>query len=267
MRISNHSQYAVPWEGSTRLPVTSATLDMLFAGELAALCVPDFLTPEECAGLSKRVEECEFKDYLNVVPRIKKIGITVFEFDGIGKKHYFEEVESANHSIMRITADICSPLQRAIDWLANLSPNRKINIAHEPGLGLYFAGLARRIEEGTLIHVDFAPMEQPTWAVAQVQNQLAFNIYLDISRVSPGVVRIWQKHWQLEDQRFKIFDSYGYAAEVVGGIPSVTVTPRAGMMVLINTRNFHQVSETYGRRLTFSASVGQLSDKNLVVWS
>jgi hypothetical protein len=176
-------------------------------------------------------------------------------------------VDSANHSIACVTNGICCPLQRALDWLSKLFPGRSVNIAYEPGIGHYFAGLLRRIEEGTLVHVDFAPLEQPGWAVARVYNQLAFNIYLDVAQVNPGVVHVWQKQWQPKDQQFKIPGSYGYTAQVVEGVPFATITPRVGMMILINTRNFHQVSAASGMRLTFSASVGRLSDKDIVVWS
>ena len=255
------------WEDTLRLPATPDTLEMLFSGMIAGLCVPDFLTQEECAALKKRSEECEFKDYIDVVPRIARFGITVFEFDRIGKRQYFDAVESANRSVGRITKDVCSPLQRVIDWLLILSPNRNVNIACEPGFGSYFAGLFRRIEEGTLIHVDFAPMEQPGWSVAKVCSQLACNIYLDIPPDDPGAVRIWQREAHKEYEKFKIPGSYGYQPDVIEGVPFATITPQTGMLMVINTRNFHQVSNCSGSRLAVSAAIGQMPDKNLVLWS
>jgi hypothetical protein len=260
-------QSAIPWEDTLYIPATPATLDMLFAGEIAALCIPNFLTAEECVRLTKKSRECEFEDYLHVAPRIEKVGITVFEFDKIGKEHYFAAVESANRSISRITKDVCCPLQRAIDWLSTLSPNRRVNVAYEPAFGSYFAGLFRRIEEGTLIHVDFAPLEQPGWAVSHVCNQLAVNVYLDVPKFDPGLVLIWKKQSQPEHGRFKILDSYGYDPEVIRDVPFATIRPQTGMMMAINTRNFHQVSPAAGGRLTVSVAVGQLPDKNVVLWS
>jgi hypothetical protein len=267
MSRATQLQNAVPWEDTLHLPVTAATLDMLFAGEIAGLYVPDFLTTEECACLKNRSGECEFEDYVNVAPRIEKCGITVFEFNKIGKKQYFEAVELANRRIERITNGICCPLQRVINWLATLAPDRRVNVAYEPGFGHYFAGLFRRIEEGTLIHVDFAPIEQPGWAIAQVCNQLTFNVYLDAPKDDPGVVLIWQKQGQPEHERFKILGSYGYEPEVVENIACATITPRTGMLMIINTHNFHQVSTAGGRRLAVSSAVGQLPDGDLVLWS
>jgi hypothetical protein len=258
---------AVSWQETLCLRPNSETLDMLFAGTIAGLCIPEFMTGEECEALTKRARECEFQDYVDVFPRIEKVGLTVFEFDRIGKRQYFEAVDSANRKIDLITRGVCRPLERVIDWLARVSPNKSVEIAHEPGFGRYFAGLFRRIEEGTLIHVDFAPMEQPGWAVANVCSQLTFNIYLDVPRGDPGVVHVWQKQWQPEHQVFKRFDSYGYEPAAVDNVPVATITPRTGMFMAINTRNFHQVSVAAGGRLAVSAAIGQLPDRNLVLWS
>jgi hypothetical protein len=267
MSSATQARSALSWEDSLQLPATPATLEMLFAGQIAGLCVPDFLTAEECANLKQRAGQYEFENYLNVVPRIEKVGITVFEFDQIGKKEYFAAVESANQRIARLTDGICSPLQRVVDWLSALSPNRRVGVAQEPGLGPYFAGLFRRIERGTLIHVDFAPTEQPGWAVAQVCSQLTFNIYLDVSPIDPGLVHVWQRQVRADDESFKIPESYGYTPEVVKDVPFATITPQRGMLMVINTRNFHQVCTAGGSRLAISSAVGQLPDKNLVLWS
>lgn len=267
MSSATQTRSALSWEDSLQLPATPATLEMLFAGQIAGLCVPNFLTAEECMELKQRAGQYEFENYLNVVPRIEKVGITVFEFDQIGKKEYFAAVEPANRRIARLTDGICCPLQRVLDWLSALSPNRRVGVAHEPGLGPYFAGLFRRIEKGTLVHVDFAPTEQPGWAVAQVCSQLTFNIYLDVSPIDPGLVHVWQRQVRADDASFKIPESYGYNPEVVKDVPFATITPQRGMLMVINTRNFHQVCTAGGSRLAISSAVGQLPDKNLVLWS
>ncbi|HEX2327668.1 MAG TPA: hypothetical protein VHN74_03010 [Candidatus Angelobacter sp.] len=255
------------WNDTLNLPASSETLNMLLSGTIAGLCVPQFLTLAECSALADNAREYEFNRYLNVVPRIDKVGITVFEFDQIGKSKYFEGVDAANRSISRITNGICSPLQRVLDWLSALAPHCTVGVANEPGYGAYFAGLLRRIEEGTLVHVDFAPMEQPGWSVAQVCSQLTFNLYLETPDRDPGVVCVWQKQLQPEHQIYKLGGSYGYDPAVVADAACATITPQTGMLMVINTRNFHQVSPAAGYRLAFSAAVGQLPNKDLVLWS
>jgi hypothetical protein len=267
--MDNTSQLQVEssWHETTQLLPDAAALEKLFAGEVASLCVPSFLTPEECQILKQRAEDLEFKDYLNVTPRIERVGITVFEYFGIGKKEYFEAVTGANRSISKITDGICNPLQRVIGWLRALAPESLVSIAHEEGYSDYFAGILRRIEEGTLVHVDFAPLEQPKWGVARIRNQLAFNIYLDVPENDPGVVDIWQKRWTPQDEKYKIAGSYGFVENVVAGISRARIVPKIGMMMMINTQNYHQVSPAGGMRLAFSAAIGRMPDNNIILWS
>jgi hypothetical protein len=267
MRIHKAQMCERPWPQTVNLPATSHTLQGLFSGRVAGLCIPDFLTKAECEELIKRIGEWEFSQYRNVSPPINRLGITVFEYDGLGKAEYFKAVEEANRNTARITEGIDSPVQRVMDWLSSLVPNTPISRAVEVGYGQYFAGLLRRIEEGTLIHVDFAPAEHPTWGVGQVINQMAWNIYLKVPAADPGFVYVWKKQWRQEDDVYKIPGSYGYIPEVVEGVPFAKITPKQGMLMMINTRNFHQVLPSAGIRLAMSAAAGCTADKRIVFWS
>jgi len=258
---------ATVWQRTLEISPSPLALNLLFEGKIAGLCIPGFLTDEECLALKARAEDLEFKDYLKVEPKIGRIGVTVFEYNAVGKSDYFEASKRAVQSVSQITKCICHPLERVIEWLGALSPGRQVNIAHEEGHGFYFAGLLRRIESGTLIHIDFAPSEQPSWAVAKVTRQLAFNVYLDVPKEEPGVVRIWEKQWTDQDDRFKIPNSYGYREDVIEAVPFAEIVPTRGMLMLINTQHFHQVSPASGVRLTVSAAIGRLPDNNIILWS
>lgn len=262
-----HSYSDLPWESAVHSSPTPAIFDQLFSGQIAGICVPGFLSRKECQDLSRRAEELEFKDYLNVTPRIGRVGITVFEYDSIGKPGYFAAVEQANGRIANITDGICNPLQRVINWLKTMSSQGQVSVAHEPGFGPYFAGLFRRIEEGTLIHVDFAPAEHPHWSVAQVTSQLAFNIYIKCPDAEPGIVRIWKKQWNAHDDAQKIQGSYGYTPNVVENVPSAEIVPQLGMLMVINTRNFHHVSPAAGTRIAISSAIGRMPNGDVVLWS
>jgi hypothetical protein len=256
-----------PWADIVYSPAHPESLDSLFSGRIAGLCVPDFLTREECKALTQRVHEVEFEEYKDVWPPIDRFGITVFEYDRVGKQEYFRSVEEANRRTARITDGICNPVQRVMDWLSSLSPSTRVSLAHEDAYGPYFAGLLRRIESGTLLHIDFAPIEQPAWKVGQVDSQLTWNIYLDVPEEDPGIVHVWQKQWEPQDSACKIPDSYGYLPKVVENIPSAQITPRVGMLMIINTRNFHQVTPAAGTRLAISSAAGRMPDHDIVLWS
>lgn len=257
----------VAWESTVHSSVTPALFDKLFSGQIAGICVPGFLNRKECEDLSQRTEELEFKDYLNVVPRIGRVGITVFEYDSIGKPAYFGAVQEANRRIGHITNGICNPLARVVDWLKTMSPRAQVGLAHEQDFGPYFAGLFRRIEEGTLVHVDFAPVEHPNWGVAQVTAQLAFNIYIKCADAEPGVVHIWKKQWEPQDEKQRISGTYGYVSNIVENVPSAAIVPQPGMLMVINTKNYHQVSPAAGVRIAISAAIGRMPNGDIVLWS
>ncbi len=239
----------------------------LLGGRSAGICMPDFLAGHECVALTERVNELEFGDYLNVTPAIGRVGTTVFEYDAIGKQEYFIEAKAANARIAKIVDGLFHPMQRVMEWLKALHPNGDVRIAEEDGYGPYFAGLLRRIEMGTQIHIDYAPVEQPGWEIARVRSQLAFNLYLDVPIDKPGVVKTWKRGWKSADVEFKLPDSYGYRPSIVDGVESAEIIPSVGMLMLINTRNFHQVFPANGVRLTLSAAVGLTDDGDLVLWS
>lgn len=262
-----HAYSDVAWENSVHSSPTPVILDKLLSGQIAGICVPGFLTRKECEDLNQRAEDLEFKDYLNVTPRIGRVGVTVFEYDSIGKPSYFEAVQQANRRIAQLTNGICNPLERVVDWLKTMSPRRQVGIAHEQNFGPYFAGLFRRIEEGTPVHVDFAPAEHPNWGVAQVTSQLAFNIYIQCPDAEPGVVHIWRKQWESQDEAQKISGSYGYPPNIVESVPSAEIVPQLGMLMVINTRNFHQVSPAAGVRMAISAAIGRMPNNDIVLWS
>src|SRR5581483_9470904 len=257
----------VAWESTVHSSPTPVIFDKLLSGQIAGICVPGFLTKKECEDLSQRAEELEFKDYLNVTPRIGRVGITVFEYDSIGKPAYFEAVQHANRRIAQLTSGICNPLERVINWLKTMSPRAQVGVAHEQGYGPYFAGLFRRIEEGTLVHVDFAPEEHPNWGVARVTSQLAFNVYIKCPDAEPGRVHIWKKQWESQDEALRIPESYGYLPNIVENVPSAEILPQLGMLMLINTKNFHQVSPAAGTRIAVSAAIGRLHNDDVVLWS
>lgn len=256
-----------PWSQTVDSSATAESLQRLFSGEIAGICLPNFLTPIECKQLTDRMKEVEFAEYQNVSPPIGRFGITVFEYDCLGKAEYFKAVERAERSTARITNGIVNPRDRVMDWLSSLLPDVSINRAFEDGYGPYFAGLLRRIEEGTLIHIDFAPAEHPNWGVGRVVNQVAWNVYLNVLDAAPGYVYIWQKQWKEEDDIYKISGSYGYDPSVIAGIPVAQIIPQSGMLMMINSRNFHQVLPSSGMRLAMSAALGCTADNRIVLWS
>ncbi len=257
----------VTWENSVAQNLNDSVLDALFEQKIAGLLLPSFLTDKLCDQLRDHLQALVEEHYANVYPPIARAGVTVFEYDEIGKATYFSHARREERRIREALKEMQYPLQMVLGWINSSIQSARVDVAEEDGFGPYFAGLIRRIESGTLIHVDYAPHEHPSWSVASVERQLAFNLYLDIPQGEPGLVTVWEKPWQREDTRFKQKDSYGYSPEVVNGVPCAVMRPQKGAVMLINTQLFHQVAPSSGTRLAVSGAIGRKRDGSLIAWS
>ena len=246
--------------------LTADSLSALLDGSLVVLQIPAFASAQECSDLARRACQLSFDSYEQVEPRINRVGITVFEFDRIGKQEYFDKVPEATGCRKEVVERFFDPVERVMDAFSKISDS-PVAFAEEEGYGKYFAGLIRRIEEGTLVHIDFAPNEQPDWKVGQVESQLVWNLYVGLPDQNPGTISIWDRPWRASDESYKLPDSYGYDEAVIATAPSVEILPRLGDLVIINTRNFHRVSPTDGDRIAFTSAVGRLPDGEIIFWS
>nr|WP_257453443.1 hypothetical protein [Archangium lipolyticum] len=200
------------------------------------------------------------------MPPIDRIGVTVFEHNGSDVSGYFEKAKGFQALQGEIFAQSFSPVERLMSRLRQ-ALGVPVQVAADPKHGTYCAGLIRRIENGTLLHIDFAPAEQPEWWVAQVQSQLAWNLYLELDPVSPGKTYVYDRAWTSADETLKVPGTYGYQRSVVEGAKKYTLKPTKGDVYIFNTRNFHEVDPSGGRRTTVTSAIGTLPDGRIVLWS
>ena len=241
------------------------SLTALLHNEIPAIVMPQFATPAECRALVARAREIGFQRYQQVSPPIDRIGVTVFEYHRIGMAAYFHAAEAARILQRQVFGGSFDPLRRMIELLAANHPGR-VDVAVDPQFGAYYAGLIRRIEAGTLLHVDFAAAEHSGWHVASVGSQLAWNVYLDLEGGEVGVTHVHDRSWQPPCERFKLPDSYGYRRDVLDGAGCFSYRPHVGELCIINTRNFHEVEPSTGARVTFTSALGSFGD-DLCLWS
>lgn len=254
------------WLTTERRPLDAYSWRQLLRNEIALIVIPDFATREECTRLVRSAAKIGFELYDDVDPPIDRIGITVFEYDRLGAPKYFHDAKEAQAIQQAIFGRSFDPLQRLIRRISAVS-EQPVRVATDPVLGLYHAGLVRRIEQGTLLHIDFAPAEQPTWLVAGVRSQVTWNLYLALSSATPGCTHVYNREWSPPDERLKIPDTYGYDHRVVDGAARITYEPTVGDVYLFNTRNFHRVDASAGRRITFGSAIGEFDDGRIVLWS
>lgn len=239
---------------------------MLLDNKVSSIRIPNFASYRECEDLVKSASKVGFSAYRDVVPKINKLGLTAFEYDKISKEKYFEDRQAAVHTQYSVFEQSFDPLQR-MHGLIRDRTNYFPRIAEEKGFGKYYAGLIRRIEEGTLLHIDYAPIEQSHWnEITTVKHQLAWNLYLRVSNPDEGHTSIYNKLWDGQDEAYK-GDSYGYDPALVSGHRKAQFKPVTGDVVIFNTQNFHQVDPTEGERVTFTSAMGTLANNELIFWS
>nr|WP_297383023.1 2OG-Fe(II) oxygenase [uncultured Roseateles sp.] len=257
---------AVPaWVARGNDRLTGDSLNALLSNEIPFIRVPDFGDVGECELLLAAAARRGFGAYRNVEPRIDRIGNTVFEFNDLSRAEYFERNRELIVAQAQIFAASFNPLHRLLALLWSRA-GRRAELARNDRGEPYYAGLIRRIEAGTQVHVDFAPGEQPGWEVGRVTHQLSWNLYLRAPLGQGGRTHIFHRQWDPSCNVYKS-GSYGYDPLVVEGVASASFQPRPGELVLFNTRNFHFVEPSEGDRVTVTSAIGRLPDGGLILWS
>jgi hypothetical protein len=258
-------QPRIDWNTLAENELNGCALRQLFSGQIPYVRVRNFASPEECEALVQGAVKEGFGSYRGVEPIINRIGNTVFEYNSISKHEYFEKNKALLQTQQRIFDNSFNPLQRFTDLLRQRT-GKAVGIATNSAGQPYYAGLIRRIEKGTLLHVDFAPGEQPEWEVAAVRQQAVWNLYLRVSHPQSGRTHVFNRQWQPSDDRLKE-GNYGYNRRVVEGAEEAVFEPDVGDVVIFNTRNFHYVEPTEGERVTFTSAIGRTPSDELVLWS
>ena len=261
MRVIPHADWTEKGEDK----LTQCALCRLFRGNIPYIRLSNFATPEECEQLVSSAVREGFSSYRGVEPVINRIGNTVFEYNSISRADYFTKNKELKAVQDRIFASSFNPLDRFMDQLRQRT-GKTVGIPTNSDGDAYYAGLIRRIEHGTLLHVDFAPGEQPEWEVAQVREQLVWNLYLRVNDSDSGRTHVFDRQWERSDDSDKE-GIYGYNQRVVEMASEAVFAPNVGEVVIFNTRNFHYVEPTDGERVAFTSAIGRTREDELVLWS
>lgn len=236
-------------------------------GTALVVRISNFASPEECAALVAAAERIAFSKYENVDPPIDRIGVTVFEHDRHNQQAYFDHAAETREVQRRIFDASFDPVARMREIFAKRT-NHPLGVANDAAHGDFYAGLVRRIEHGTLLHVDWAPGEHSGWAVTKVERQFAWNLYAELSSTKGGATHVWHRRWRREDDAaHKIEGTYGYRNEVLGDAPVVSYQPTLGDVYIINTQCYHTVDPCNGRRTTVTSALGTLPGDHHILWS
>jgi len=95
--------------------------------------------------------------------------------------------------------------------------------------------------------------------------QYAWNIYLS-DPGEGGECVVYNKPWEKADDQYIKGATYGYDHEVVKGAESIKIKPEPGMLLLFNSRNFHEVLKSTKPRLSLGGHVGRLTPSEYQLW-
>jgi len=260
---------APTWTTEGEHVLTQDNLRLLLDNRISVIRIPGFATPDECRSFTEAARAGNIK-YYSVAKRIGYIGMAQYEYRwDRPKEDFFNAVPDAQRDLVDVI-EHCSfdPLQRLIDRLQAVWPH-PVGVARED-LGAYYAGIVRFAGEGVDLHVDWAPINSPQYAIGRIDGQLGWNFFAE-ELLSGGETTVHNAPWDPRIAAGEIPKSYGLEPELVEGAPKAVYKASAGDVVLFNTRNPHEISggtpKPGGSRISIGSFVGRMPDGELVLWS
>lgn len=250
------------WKSIEIPQLSRKSLSLLVDNRLAAVRIRDFASTSELDLLKRGL--IENNRLSSSIRQVTRFGISQYE-EGLkhNKQNYFSLTQRAAQEQKNIFAGSFDPVERFITLLEVHVENT--GIMEEPGYGRYYAGNGKMRQGFSPIHVDFAPQDSAGWAIGGSQNQLAWNLYIDIPQQG-GELLIWDKQWQPADDIFQVDGNYYYDEAVVAGQNRLSIKPQRGEILLINTRNFHAVADS-DNRFAFGSFIACLGEGSMMLWS
>ena len=250
------------WENGNINVLSSSSLGALIDNRIPAVRIEAFADANETDALITELQEHACRT--NSIQQVTRLGISQYEQGvRVSKDNYFNLARRLDPEFAQIYARSFSPIQRLIDQLKKKGFDSAI--MSEPGMGNYFAGNGKLRNGYSPVHVDFAPQDSASWAIAKAFAQLAWNLYLRVP-AEGGELLLWDKHWRPEDDRYQVDGNYYYDEAVVRDARMVRLSVSPGEVIIINSRNYHAVSQARDR-LAFGSFISVFKGNRLRFWS
>jgi len=265
-----------PWLHHDEPGLTRETLDALFANQIPCIRIKGFATADECRAFVAAMDAIALnKEYQVASPSVralpKYIGVPQFEYRKKSKAAYFAEVEPSFADQAKVFAHCgFDPIQRLIDRVHAVVPERPIGLAREPDHGSYYAGIIRETTGGTNLHMDFARFSAPDYAIGTNSAQIATNFYAS-GTAAGGETTVYNHHFEPTVPAGTYYEISPLDPVRVAASESHTFMPVAGDLVMFNSRNPHRVhfnpNDDGTRRMGIGSFIGRRPDGELVLWS
>lgn len=256
------------WIDDVEHELTTENLGLLLDNKIPAIRVRNFATADECAAFSAAAKRGNMQ-YYNVADRIGYIGMAQYQYRWTKTKaEFLADVPKAQADVQWVFAHSFDPLQRLLDCLRAVWPG-SVDVAREDGKP-YFAGIIRSTSDKIDLHVDWAPVNSPDYAIGAIDGQLGWNFFAE-ELASGGHTNVYNNPWDPEVVPGEIPKSYGLDRGLAEGVPRFSYRATAGDVVIFNTRNPHEIApgtaKPGGSRVSIGSFIGRMPDRSLVLWA
>jgi hypothetical protein len=256
------------WKAQQAQNTQQGLLD-LFANRCAYLAVENFLSASECQALiqalrAEGLRQYEYNFDHHDAPPAASLFETHYLYEQKRPEDYFLKAQASIAKYRRMVEKLgFDPVNKVLTYLGQ-ALQMPVAIAEQDG-HQYHTVIARELNHAALLHADYAPFIPRYWAISNITAELAWNIYLT-DPGEGGECVVYNKPWELEDDRFILKQTYGYDHQVVANRECMKVKPAPGRLVLFNSRNFHEVLRSQHPRLSIGGHIGLLASKQGLAW-
>jgi hypothetical protein len=262
-----------PWASRDEPPLTRANFEALCDNRLPCLRIRGFASAAECEALVAAMDAIGLHRTYDV-PKLARppryVGIAQFEYRKRSKPEYFAEVEAAwrEHDAVIARAG-WNPVERMVDRLRALYPERRVSLAHEPGYGRYYAGIIRDTSGGGTLHADVAWYGASDYLIGSVVAQISWNLFATETTGAGGLTTVHNRPYRVAAIPGRRVEIEGFDRAYVAGAETHVYAPAKGDVVVFNSHNPHEWTAAVAgeRRMGIGSYVGRLPDGNFVYWS
>lgn len=255
-------------EWSESFYMTDNSLEDLFENRIPFIRINQFIPERMVLQLANTILKFgKFRHYPGHSENsgLLKFGPVQCEYDYLSKKNYFAQSKKTIDIIQKSQL-VFNPVL-AVMHLLRQSCQREVSEAIENDGDKYHVGTYHKIiNTGMNLHMDFAPYDANDWSIDKTEAQLSWVLHL-MAPLSGGATVIHRRLWQPEDEVYHVTNSYHYDHEVVSGVAAKKILFHTGDLILFNSRNYHEILQCKGTRLTVGSFIGKSQNEKLVLWS
>ncbi|TPE13804.1 hypothetical protein FJP62_16905 [Pantoea vagans] len=251
--------------------VESTWLDDIVTARVPLLVLRNFLTPEVREAVVADLQRCREKIRVSHYPNgaLTTLGPYLARHT-VEPDNYFTELRDIQPAL---PPSLTTLREQIYLWVQHALRLESLRIAQEPGHGDYAGSIVRFHADGVAnpLHNDNIVRDAAGTglAVTQILHQLSCVVCLQECNAG-GALRIYNKKWAPEDERFKTAGELGYPAEVIEHSEVCEFSPRSGDIYLFNPAFYHEIDRVEGdTRITMGFFFG-LTDKKMkhaIAWS